>query len=155
MAFTFDKDSGYGGFSIDEEGAFDLPGLSGAGALSPGGINEYNDVSYGDYNPLSSGNSLNKILEALNKANTYKAQNSSGSGLRTAGSSSTVEPIGKSTYVINRAPIQKVTGGSSGGGLGGAIGQVAGTALSFVPGIGPVAKALLPTAGATLGGLIG
>ncbi len=154
MAFSFDKDSGYGGFSVDEEGTFDLPGLSGSGALSPGGINQYVDVSYGDYNPLSSGNSLNKILEALNKANAYKAQNSGGSGLRNAGGGSTVEPIGKSTYVINRAPIQKVTGGTSGG-LGSTLGGIAGTALSFIPGVGPAAGALLPKVGSAVGGLFG
>lgn len=153
--FDFDEDSGYGGFSVDNSGAFDLPGLGGSGALSPGGLNQYNDVSYGDYNPLNSNSSLNKIFEALTKASAYKAQSGSAPSFKGMGQGTNVEKVGNSTYIINRAPKQKVTGGSSGGGLGSAIGGIAGTALSFVPGVGPVASALLPKVGATVGGLFG
>ena len=71
MAFTFDKDSGYGGFSIDNEGAFDLPGLFGSGALSPGGVNQYVDVSYRDYGGDNTISSLSKVFDALDKARTY------------------------------------------------------------------------------------
>lgn len=153
--FDFDQDSGYGGFSVDNSGAFDLPGLGGSGALSPGGLNQYVDTSYGEYNPVNSNSSLNKILEALTKASAYKAQSGSAPSFKGAGAGTSVEKVGNSSYLINRAPRIKTTGGSSGGGLGSAIGDIAGTALSFIPGVGPVARALLPKVGSTVGGLFG
>lgn len=146
QAFDTESDFGidYGGVPSYDYGDF--------GSFDPERIN---DLTYGRYSPMSSGNSLDKIFEALNKANTYKAQSGSAPSFKGIGQGTNVEKVGNSTYIINRAPKQKVTGGSSGGGLGSAIGGIAGTALSFIPGVGPVAQALLPKVGSTVGGLFG
>jgi len=156
MAFSFDKDSGFGGFSVDKEGAFDLPGLSGGGALSPGGINKYVDASYSDF-PSSSGDSFSRILEALSKANAFKSQSSEAARSSTLPQSNegSFQKINDSFGIYTPPSRVKQTGGSSGSGLGSTIGGLAGTALSFIPGVGPIAGALLPKVGSTVGGLFG
>jgi len=153
-SFDYDKNDGYGGFSVDDSGSFNLPGLSGSGALSPGGMNQYLDVSYARQN---SGDSLSKVFEALEKANLFKSQSSgTGTGSSTStGNSGTFQKISDTASVYFPPPRQKITGGSSGGGLGSTIGGIAGTALSLIPGVGPIGTALLPKVGSTLGGLIG
>jgi len=127
-------------FDYDRTGEFELPGLSGTGLLgrsrSSGGIN-----------------SISKVLDALNKANAYKSQ--SGSGTSSTGSGGTFQKIDDNLSIYFPPPRQKITGGTSGGGLGSAIGGIAGTALSLIPGVGPIGTALLPKVGSTLGGLIG
>ena len=145
-SFDYDKNDGYGGFSVDDSGSFNLPGLSGSGALSPGGMNQYLDVSYGRQN---SGDSLSKVFEALDKANLFKSQSSgTGTGSSTStGNGGTFQKISDTASVYFPPPRQKITGGSSGGGplggIGGGIGAL-GTALGV---FGP--------AGAAIGGLVG
>lgn len=145
-SFDYDKNDGYGGFSVDDSGSFNVPGLSGSGALSPGGMNQYLDVSYARQN---SGDSLSKVFEALEKANLFKSQ-SSGTGTgssTTTGNGGTFQKISDTASVYFPPPRQKITGGSSGGGplggIGGGIGAL-GTALGV---FGP--------AGAAIGGLVG
>jgi hypothetical protein len=153
-SFDYDKNDGYGGFSVDDSGSFNVPGLSGSGALSPGGMNQYLDVSYARQN---SGDSLSKVFEALEKANLFKSQSSgTGTGSSTStGNGGTFQKISDTASVYFPPPRQKITGGSSGGGLGSAIGGIAGTALSLIPGVGQVGAALLPKVGSTVGGLFG
>lgn len=145
-SFNYDKNDGYGGFSVDNSGSFDLPGLSGSGALSPGGMNQYVDASYTRQN---SGDSLSKIFDALNKANLFKSQSSgTGTGSTTnTGNTGTFQKISDTASVYFPPPRQKITGGTSGGGplggIGGGIGAL-GTALGV---FGP--------AGAAIGGLVG
>lgn len=145
-SFDYDKNDGYGGFSVDDSGSFNVPGLSGSGALSPGGMNQYLDVSYARQN---SGDSLSKVFEALEKANLFKSQSSgTGTGSSTStGNGGTFQKISDTASVYFPPPRQKITGGSSGGGplggIGGGIGAL-GTALGV---FGP--------AGAAIGGLVG
>lgn len=140
--FSFDKDSGFGGFSVDSSGSFDLPGLGGSGALSPGGINRYVDASYSNY-PSGSTDSFSKILDALNKANAFKAQSSSAGssrGMRSGGQGK-FEKINDTLSIYTPAPKVKQTGGSSGGPGFGDVGNIigtAGTALGIFGPLGPL-----------------
>lgn len=146
--FSFDKDSGYGGFSVDSSGSFDLPGLGGSGALSPGGINRYVDASYSDY-PSGSTNALSKILEALDKANAFKSQSAAAGTSKNSPSSGqgTFNRINDSVAIYTPPPKVKQTGGSSGGNLLGTAGSAIGTIGALTGVFGPL--------GPAIGGLVG
>ena len=132
-------------FGIDTTGRFDLPGLSGTGALA-----ERSDESW-----------LNKGLEALNKALSYKGQTSTLGGssgsrsYRGYGSSTPTVSQGRGYTMYIPAPTQKSTqtGGSSG--IGGTLGTLAGIGVSLIPGVGQAAAAAAPTIGRTIGGFFG
>ena len=148
---SFDWEEAGGGvnwdqpFGIDTTGRFDLPGLSGTGALA-----ERSDESW-----------LNKGLEALNKALSYKNQGSTFGGssksrnYRGYGSSSPAVSEGRGYTVYTPSPTQKTkqTGGSSG--IGSTLGTLAGIGVSLIPGVGQVAAAAAPTIGRTIGGFFG
>lgn len=125
-------------FDYDRTGAFDLPGLSGSGALRRSSRES------------DSMDRIGKIFDALNKANTYKAQNSTGSSGMGSTPGTNVEQIGRSTYLVTPPP-KKIPVGtqqpSGGGGLFGGIGGAAG-ALGTAAGVfGPL--------GAPIGALVG
>lgn len=125
-------------FDYDRTGEFELPGLSGTGLLRrrSGGSNSMESIS--------------KIFDALNKANTYKSQGSTNSPKMGASPGTNVEQIGRSTYLVTPPP-KKIPVGtqqpSGGGGLFGGIGGAAG-ALGTAAGVfGPL--------GAPIGALVG
>lgn len=144
MNFTFDTESDFG---VDYGGvpSYDFGSTSG---LDTGRIN---DISYGSSGSSGSNviGSLGKIFEALDKAKTYKSQNSSG-GNSFSSPQSSVEQVGKNMYLINRAPKKIPVGtqqSSGGGGLFGGLGGAAG-ALGTAAGVfGPL--------GAPVGALVG
>lgn len=145
-SFDYDKNSGYGGFSVDDEGTFNLPGLSGTGALSPGGMNRYVDSSYTRQNATDS---LSKIFEALDKANLFKSQSAAtgAGGTTSTGNGGTFQKISDTASVYFPPPRQKITGGTSGGGLFGGLGGGVGALGTALGVFGP--------AGAAIGGLVG
>lgn len=123
-----------GGFDIDRSGQFDLPGLSGTGALG----------SYGSSSRSEDTGFASKALEALNKAVAYKNQ-SSGSGTKASTAQGRVEQIRPDLSIIYPGSKQTTTGGGGGGGLLGTIGSgigLAGTALGVFGPLGPAIGAL-------------
>lgn len=70
---------------------------------------------------------------------------------------SEIRDLGSGFKLIQRAPITEQTSKSSqgGGGLGGAIGTIAGIGASFIPGVGPAAAAAMPALGGSVGSLFG
>jgi len=113
-----------------------------------------NDISYGSSGGMNAISSISKVLDALDKAKTYKAQNSS--SLDSGGfGGTTAEQIGKNLTLVTRGPKKITQTAGTSGGLGSAIGTIAGIGASFIPGVGPAVGALLPKVGGTVGGLFG
>jgi hypothetical protein len=129
--------------SVDWTGSFDLPGLSGAGGLAA----------------RSSGTDwVQKGFEALNKALTYKSQNSTNPGSRSYrgyGSNAPTAVQGRGYTMFLPTPTQKTTQSGGSRGIGGALGTLAGIGVSMIPGVGPAAAAAAPALGGTLGGFFG
>lgn len=129
--------------SVDWSGQFDLPGLTGIGALTP----------------RSSGNDwFTKGAEALSKALAYKGQPSSSSGSRNYrgyGSSMPQATRGRGYTMYMPGPTQKSTQTGGSRGIGGALGTLAGIGVSMIPGVGAAAAAAAPALGGTLGGFFG
>lgn len=129
---------------IDFGGQFNLPGLSGTGALSP----RSSDTDW-----------LTKGAEALSKALSYKGQLGSSSGssrnYRGYGSNipTAVQGRGYTMYMPNPTQKSTQTGGSSG--IGRTLGTIAGIGVSMIPGVGQAAAAAAPAIGGTLGGFFG
>lgn len=151
MNFPFDTESDFG----VNYGGFGDRDYSKAFEFDPTPINQY---SYNRENTSESGNSFDRILEALGKASAFKSMSSgtgSTAGATTGGGNTgTFQKISDVASVYIPPPKQKITGGTSGG-LGSAIGGIAGTALGLIPGVGPIAAGLLPKVGSTVGGLFG
>lgn len=131
--------------TVDWSGAFDLPGLSGVGALK-------RTPSQPDW--------VSKGFEALNKALAYKDQagglSSSGSrSYRGYGSSAPAVAQGRGYTMYMPGPTQKTTQSGGSRGIGGALGTLAGIGASFIPGVGAAAAAAMPAAGGALGSLFG
>jgi hypothetical protein len=125
-------------FDYDRTGEFDLPGLSGTGALRRRSRES------------DSMDRINKIFDALNKANTYKEQGSTRSSKIGGTPGTDIQQIGRSTYLVTPPP-KKIPVGtqqpSGGSGLFGSIGGAAG-ALGTAAGVfGPL--------GAPIGALVG
>lgn len=138
MNFNFDTESDFG---VDYGGvpSYDFGDFGGFDA------ERINDLSYGRYSPMSSGSSLDKIFEAINKANAFKAQSSGTATPRRNASGTTATKIGNSATLITQAP--KITRKSGGGGLFGSLGGGIGTLGTALGVFGP--------AGAAIGGLVG
>ena len=129
--------------SADWSGSFNLPGLSGTGALG---------------SQSSSPDWLGKGLEALNKALSYKGQTGSGSSsksYRGYGSNAPTAVQGRGYTMFMPTPTQKTTQSGGSRGIGGALGTIAGIGVSMIPGVGAAAAAAAPALGGTLGGFFG
>lgn len=144
MNFNFDTESDFG---VDYGGvpSYDFGDF---GAFNDNRIFDTESdfgVNYGRYSPMSSGSSLDKIFEAINKANAFKAQSSGTATPRRNASGTTATKIGNSATLITQAP--KITRKSGGGGLFGSLGGGIGTLGTALGVFGP--------AGAAIGGLVG
>lgn len=119
------------------------------------------ESQYGYSDPSRSQSSwVNKGLEALNKALSYKSQagSQSGSGSRSyRGYSSNAPAVsqGRGYTMYMPSPTQKTTQSGGSRGIGGALGTLAGIGVSMIPGVGAAAAAAAPALGGTLGGFFG
>jgi hypothetical protein len=96
-------------------------------------------------------------LDALNKAFTWASMQRQNSGTNTSTggvSGGGVQQAGDLTFAY---PMMKqttrTTAGSSGSGLGPALGTLAGIGASFIPGLGPGIAAAMPAIGGNIGSL--
>lgn len=134
---------------IDHEGVYDLPGLSGTGALGT------SRQSRDQRQPV--------WLKALESALGYKtygsSSNSRGRQRRSRGSSASggeVVAQGRGYTVYQPAATQKTeTRSRQSSGIGSTLGTLAGIGVSMIPGVGPAAAAAAPMIGRTVGGFFG
>lgn len=101
---------------------------------------------------------LGKGLEALNKARSYQASKSESSldkYLKSGAGNTNLAGQGRSWRMYQPSPRQKTTQTGGGGGIGGAVGTIAGIGASFIPGLGPGIAAAMPAIGGSLGSLFG
>jgi len=174
---TFVSGGGIGQFSqpqfgIDTNGTFDLPGLSGSGALTrPGeerftGGTESSFPGYRDYRSRSD-DSFGRIAQALERASSYLGNNRSGSGFGSGLGSSERSSLGAGnlreqgrgrSWRLYETPRtireERVVRGNQSG-LGGALGTALGIGVSLIPGVGQAAAAAAPALGGALGSGIG
>ena len=127
---------------------------------STSGINTglINNLSYGRGANSSSPDWLNKGIEALNKALSYKGQTASATGSRSYrgyGSNAPTAVQGRGYTMFMPTPTQKTTQSGGSRGIGGALGTLAGIGVSMIPGVGAAAAAAAPAAGGALGSLFG
>lgn len=129
---------------------------------STGGMNTnlINSISYGNSGNSSSPDWLGKGMEALTKALTYKSRATSSptsSSDRPQAANATVVGGGRGYTIFMPGPTQttKQSATSGGGGIGSALGTIAGIGVSMIPGVGPAAAAAAPALGGQLGSLFG
>lgn len=134
---------------IDRTGAYDLPGLSGTGALRS------SSQSRDQRQPV-----WMKALESALGYKTYGSSSSSrGRQRRSRGSSAgggEVAAQGRGYTVYQPAPTQKTeTRSRQPSGIGSTLGTLAGIGVSMIPGVGQAAAAASPMIGRTIGGFFG
>lgn len=134
---------------IDRTGAYDLPGLSGTGALRSSG------ESRDERSPV-----WMKALESALGYKTYGSSNTAPSrqqrSKRAGVGGGEIAAQGRGYTVYQPGPTQKTeTRSRQSSGLGQTIGTLAGVGLSFVPGIGPTAAAAAPKVLGTIGSFFG
>jgi len=155
-------------FTPDWSGNFNLPSFSGRGLLGGSGGGGWN-AEIPSYRPEPKFD-VNRAFEAVGKSLSRLGQSQGISGgnssfdRRTTGTVGNAELVGKgrgyrmyqsSPTISERKEVVQSGGGSRGGGLGSAIGTIAGIGASLIPGVGAGIAPFLPTIGGTVGGLFG
>lgn len=134
---------------IDRTGAYDLPGLSGTGALRSSG------ESRDERSPV--------WMKALESALGYKTYGSSSTApgrqkrsKRAGVGGGEIAAQGRGYTVYQPGPTQKTeTRSRQSSGLGSTLGTLAGIGVSMIPGVGQAAAAAAPMIGRTVGGFFG